>query len=107
MVSRFSDSRRRAGQNIGLTLTPPKSHADVVDIDAAVAQHLDELIVFPLRPLHPENVIEEQFIVIGRRQTLEAQLRTMDKDFSQLSDFGIDAELPSRRGRRLAFANRN
>ena len=38
----------------------------------------DELVVLVLSALHPQNVVEQQVVVVARCQPLEAELRTVD-----------------------------
>ncbi|HZL95156.1 MAG TPA: hypothetical protein VFB99_15985 [Vicinamibacterales bacterium] len=55
------------------------------------AHLLDELIVLVLGSLDPEDVVEQQVVVVGGRQSLEAQLRPMHHHLSQLADLGVDS----------------
>ena len=66
--------------------------AEQVDLDAALAHLLDELVVLELGALHPEHVVEEQIVVVRRRQPLEAQLGPMDHHLAQLPDLGVHTE---------------
>jgi hypothetical protein len=45
-----------------------------------------------LSPLHPENVVKEQLVVVRRCQPLKAEFRAVDDDFAKLADLGIDPE---------------
>ncbi len=65
---------------------------DVEDLDAALAHPGDELVVLPLGPLDPQDVVEEQLVVVARRQPLQAEVRAMDDDLAELADLGVDAE---------------
>ena len=37
-----------------------------VDLDAAIAHGLDKLVVLPLGALHPQHIVEQQLVMIGR-----------------------------------------
>ena len=65
---------------------------DVEDLDAALAHPGDELVVLPLGALDPQHVVEQQLVVVGRGQPLEAEVGPMDDDLAQLADLGVDAE---------------
>ena len=65
---------------------------DVEDLDAALAHPGDELVVLPLGALDPQDVVEQQLVVVGRGQPLEAEVRPVDDDLAQLADLGMDAE---------------
>ncbi len=56
------------------------------DLDAALAHPGDELVVLVLRALDPQHVVEQQVVVVGRGQPLEAQLRPVDHHLAQPSD---------------------
>ena len=56
------------------------------DLDAALPHPRDELVVLVLRALDPQHVVEEQVVVVGRRQPLEAELRAVDHHLPQSSD---------------------
>ncbi len=64
----------------------------VEDFGATLAHDPGELVVLPLGALHPQHVVEEQFVVVGRGETLQAQLGAMDDHFAQFADFRIHAE---------------
>ena len=56
------------------------------DLDAALPHPGDELVVLVLCALHPQHVVEEQVVVVGRCQPLQAELRPVDHHLSQPSD---------------------
>ncbi len=62
-------------------------------LDAALAHTGDELVVLVLRPLDPQHVVEQQLIMIRRRQPLEAEVRAVDHHLAQLADLGMHTEL--------------
>ena len=43
---------------------------DVQHLDAALAHPRDELVVLPLRPLDPQDVVEQELVVVARGQPL-------------------------------------
>ncbi len=63
----------------------------VADLHPALTHHRDERVVFALGLFHPEHVVEEQLVVIGGGQTLEAEIRAMDHHLAEFSDFGMNA----------------
>ena len=56
------------------------------DLDAALPHPGDELVVLVLGALDPQHVVEEQVVVVGRRQPLETELRAVDHHLSQAPD---------------------
>ena len=82
-VSALTHARRRqldqpatalvaGGQRLGQQ-APELEH-----LHPALAHPGDELVVLVLCPLHPQHVVEEQLVVVGRSQPLEAELRPVD-----------------------------
>ena len=65
---------------------------DVEDLDAALAHPRDELVVLPLGALDPQDVVEQQLVVVARGQPLEAEVRPMDDDLAELADLRVDTE---------------
>ena len=61
-------------------------------LDAALAHLRDELVVLVLGALDPEDVVEEQLVVVRRREPLEAELRTVHHHLAQLADLRIRPE---------------
>ena len=51
-----------------------------------------ELVVLVLRPLDPEHVVEEQVVMVRRRQPLEAELRAVDHHLAERAYLGVDTE---------------
>ena len=85
-----SMSRMRASSLGGQRLA--EQVLDVEDLDAALAHAGDELVVLPLGPLDPQDVVEQELVVVARGQALEAQVGPVDDDLPQLADLGVDAE---------------
>ena len=55
--------------------------------------HLDhELVVLLLGPLDPEHIVEQQVVVVRRREPPQAQVRSVDHDLSQLADLRVDTD---------------
>ena len=63
---------------------------NVVHLGAAAAQDLDKCVVLALRLLDPEHVVEEQIVVVARRQSLQTQLGPVNDDLAQRSDFRMN-----------------
>jgi hypothetical protein len=49
--------------------------------------------VLILGAFHPQDVIEQQVVVVRRGQPLEAELRAMNDDLAQFPNFRVDTEL--------------
>src|SRR5438046_2646141 len=79
MVRMLSDSRLRACQHLGST--PPLPH------------HADELVVLPPRPLDPQDIVEQELVVVCGRQALETQVRSVDDHLAEAPDLGVDAQI--------------
>jgi hypothetical protein len=62
-------------------------------LDAAVAHLADEVEVVAAGVLHPQHVIEQQVVAVGRGKPLMSQPRSADQDLPQLPDFGMHAVL--------------
>ena len=56
------------------------------DLDATLLHPRDELVVLVLGALDPQDVVEEQGVVGGRRQPLETELRAVHHHLSQAPD---------------------
>ena len=56
----------------------------------------DELVVLVLRALDPEHVVEQQLVVVRRREALQAQVRSVDHDLAQLAHLRVHTELAHR-----------
>ena len=63
-----------------------------MDLDAPLAHPGDELVVLPLRALDPQDVVEQQLVVVAGGEALQAEVGTMDDDPPQLAHLGVDAE---------------
>jgi hypothetical protein len=59
---------------------------EVEDLDTALTHPSDELVVLVLRALDPEDVVEQELVVVRRCEAAEAEVRTMDHDLSELPD---------------------
>ena len=73
-----------------------------VDLDPSLPHLRDELVVLVLRALDPQHVVEQQVVVIGGCQPLQAQLGPVDHHLAQPPDLRVDPQrghelLPSRR----------
>ena len=64
----------------------------VVDLDAPLAHHLGERVVFVLGLLHPQHVVEEQLFRIRRRETRMLQSRPVDQHLAEFPDLRMHSE---------------
>jgi hypothetical protein len=60
--------------------------------DAAVAHLLHEIEVIALGGLDPDHVVEQQPVVVRRRQALVRASRRADHHEAQLADFRVDTK---------------
>ena len=65
---------------------------DLEHLDAPFAHHLAEGVVLLLRLAHPEHVVEQQLLGIGRREPFVLEAGSVDHDPAQRADFGMNAE---------------
>ena len=66
---------------------------EVKHLDSPLSHHADELVVLPPRPLDPQDIVEQQLVVVCRRQALEAQIRPVDDHLAEAPDLGVDAQV--------------
>ena len=59
----------------------------VEDLDAARPHGGDKLVMLPLGALDPQDVVEQQVVVIAGCQALETEVWPVDDDFAQLANF--------------------
>ena len=69
-----------------------EQHVEVEHLDAAGPHLLHELVVLVLGALHPEHVVEEQLVVVGGGEALQAQVRSVDHHLAELSHLRVHAE---------------
>ena len=62
------------------------------DLDAALAHEVDERVELLPRAAHPDHVVEQQLVAVGRGQPLVREVRAVDDDAVQGPDLGCDAE---------------
>jgi hypothetical protein len=74
--------RQRLGQQIG-----QQQH-----LDTAGAQQVGERVVFALRLGHPRQPVEQQLVVVARRQPLQLGPRPVQDDRPQRAHLGVAAE---------------
>jgi hypothetical protein len=48
--------------------------------------------VLPLRPLDPQDVVEQELVMVARGQPLEAEFGSMDDDLAELADLRVHTE---------------
>ena len=66
---------------------------EVMDDDTFVPQRPGERVVLLACPLHPQDVVEEQFVDVRRRETGEFEPGPVHDHLSQSTDLGMDTEL--------------
>ena len=59
---------------------------------AALAQRIDEDVMFLACTFDPKHVIEQQRLAIAWGETAKAEIRPMHDDLSQPTRFGMDPE---------------
>ena len=59
----------------------------VIDFDTALAHDLDELVMFPLGTLHPQDIVKKQFIMIAGGQAFHAEFRAVNDHLAELANF--------------------
>ena len=57
-----------------------------------VAHQVDERVELLARPAHPDHVVEQQLVAVGRRQALVREVGAVDDHAAQRPDLGGDAE---------------
>ena len=60
-------------------------------LDVAVAHLVDEVEVVTPGVLHPQHVVEQQLVAVGRGEPLVRQAGRADQHLSQLADLGVNA----------------
>ena len=64
----------------------------VEDLDAAVAHEMHEGVVLLLRPVDPDDVVEEQVLGVGWGEAAMLQARAVDHDLAQATDLRVHSE---------------
>ena len=85
----YSDATSSIRRSRASSLASSASAEEVLqqeDLDAALAHPRHELVVLVLRALDPQHVVEQQVVVVGGRQPLQAELRAVDHHLSQAAD---------------------
>ena len=59
-------------------------------LDKAVTHGVDEGHVLDARLLHPDHVVEQQVMAVGRGQPGEGRPGTVDQDTAKFAHFGVD-----------------
>ena len=62
------------------------------DLDAAVAHQVDERVELLARAPHPDHVVEQQLVAVGRREPLVREVGPVDHHRSELSPPGGGAQ---------------
>lgn len=66
--------------------------AEEVDGDTAVAQDVREAVVLRARPAHPEQVVEEERVLVAGGEPFELEIRPVQDDAAQPPGLGVDME---------------
>jgi hypothetical protein len=66
--------------------------AEQEDLHPTLAHPGHELVVLVLGALDPQHVVEQQLVVVGRGQPLEAELGPVHHHLAQPTDLRVDAE---------------
>src|SRR4029450_5616088 len=78
--------------------------AEQEDLDAALTHLVDEPVVLVLRALDPQDVVEQQLVMVRGGQSLEAEPRPVDHALAELAHFRIGTEVRHHPSARLALA---
>ena len=84
----------------GIATVSRSSWSQQVHLHAQVPQRLGEGVVLLLGPLHPQHVVEEVLVLVGRGQPLQLQVRAVQDRLSQAADLRVHVQghrRPSRR----------
>ena len=69
------------------------------DLHPAFAHLGDEVEMVPLGALHPQDVVEQEVVAVGRGEPVVGEPGCADQDLAQLADLGMGAvDRPGRRG---------
>ena len=66
--------------------------AEEVHRDAPVAQHIGEAVVLLRAPAHPQDVVEEQRVLVAGGEPLQLQIGAVQDDAAQPPGLGVDME---------------
>ena len=61
-------------------------------LDAAPAHHLDERVELLLGAAHPDHVVEQELVAVGRREALVRQVGAVDDHRAQRPDLRVGAD---------------
>src|SRR5262249_51015720 len=65
---------------------------------AELAHQVDERVVLLARTADPDDVVEEEFVAVRRRETLVRYIRSVDQDSPERAHLGLDTECCRRFG---------
>ena len=88
-----SSTRSRAS---GSASASPSSSTHLEHLDAALGERIGERVVLLPRALHPDHVVEQQIVLVARRQPLELEPRTVHEHRPERADLRVH---PGRRVR--------
>jgi hypothetical protein len=101
-LTRVSISPPWVSGNSSVDRPPISQQAVHLDhVDAAIAHLLHEVEVVALGVVDPHDVVEQQGVAVGGRESLMGAARCAHHDLAQLTDLGVDAKGRGRRGRCL------
>lgn len=66
--------------------------AEQEHLDPALAQRVGEGVVLLAGPADPQHVVEEQRVLVGRRQALQLEIGTVQDDAPQRADLRAHVE---------------
>ena len=97
-AKRFSEPRvggdgidaRRAGRIVGQRLY--QQVGQVEHLDAVAAQFMGEGVMLVLGPADPRDAVEEELVVVARREPLQFRAGSVQQHRPQPGDFGVCAE---------------
>lgn len=63
-----------------------------MDLDPAVTEHVREPVVLGAGAPHPQHVVEEEVVLVGRGEPLEFEIGPVEDHSPQAPGLGIDVE---------------
>jgi hypothetical protein len=95
LAQRLVDQRRAdAGDRQGLG----QQLLEIEDLDAAPAQGCREGVVLVARAADPRQVVEQQLVLVGRRQAAQLEVGAVEDDTPQRADLRADVQATGGRG---------
>ncbi len=66
----------------------------VEDLDRPFTEGVGERVVLLPRPLHPQDVVEEERVLVARREPPQLEVRSVEDDAGEAAHLGADVEPP-------------